>query len=261
MEEKFTDHGGGRLGNAVFVFSMCVHAGRPAPRLAMRGQTEAGRVFRYEGGDRWTDLGSPDRANAVTAMAVHEGQLYVASSKYRLAGSSLQESENPNFGGKVFRLGDDDRWIACGTLSPETEGVSALIVFRDKLYAGSLYRPAGFFRYEGDQKWTACETPDGKRVEALTVYNGAIYATSYDEGSVFRFDGGKWQHVGKIPGASQTYGFGVYRGELYVSEWPKRTCIVIWAARIGAMPASSGRSSRPCRCWCTTARCTAARYR
>jgi hypothetical protein len=27
--------------------------------------------------------------------------------------------------------------------------------------------------------------------------------------------------VGRIPGATQTYGFGIYRGELYVSEWPQ----------------------------------------
>jgi hypothetical protein len=55
----------------------------------------------------------------------------------------------------------------------------------------------------------------------LTVFNDAIYATSYDEGSVFRFDGRDWKLVGVIPEATQTYGFGIHKGDLYVSEWPK----------------------------------------
>ncbi len=219
LETEFSDHG--QLGNATYVFALCVHDGRLYASTCHAGEGEAGRVFRFEGGRRWTDLGSPDTANAVSAMATFNGSLYVASSKYRLAGSALAESQNPNFGGKVYRLDANDKWVSCGTLSAETEAVASLIVFRGRLYAGSLYRPAGFFRYEGDEKWTACATPDGKRVEALTVFNGAIYATSYDEGSVFRFDGAHWEHVGKIPNATQTYGFAVHRGELYVSEWPQ----------------------------------------
>jgi hypothetical protein len=55
----------------------------------------------------------------------------------------------------------------------------------------------------------------------MTVFNGGLFATSYDEGSVFRFDGQKWEPAGVIPEATQTYGFAVYRGSLYVSEWPK----------------------------------------
>ncbi|MBI3861235.1 MAG: LamG domain-containing protein [Planctomycetia bacterium] len=219
LEPEFTDHG--RLGNAVYVFSLCVHDGRLYASTCHAGAGESGRVFRFEGGNRWKDLGSPDKANAISAMATFNGSLYVASSKYRLAGSALAESQNPNFGGKVYRLGDDDKWVPCGVLSPETEAVASLIVFRGRLYAGSLYKPAGFFRYEGGERWTACATPDGKRVEALTVFNGAIFATCYDEGSVFRFDGSAWEHVGKIPEATQTYGFAVHRGSLFVSEWPK----------------------------------------
>lgn len=218
-ESEFTDHG--QLGDAVYVFSLCVHAGRLYASTCHAGAAQTGRVFRYEGNDKWTDLGSPDRANAISAMAVYNGSLYVASSKYRLAGSSLSESENPNFGGNVYRLGAGDVWEPCGNVSSETEAISALVVFRGKLYASSLYRPAGFFRYEGADQWTACNTPDGKRTEALTVFNDAIYATCYDEGSVFCYDGQDWSKVGQIPEATQTYGFGIHRGELYVSEWPK----------------------------------------
>ena len=219
LESGFTDHG--KLGSAVYVFSLCVHNDKLYASTCHAGANESGRVFRFDGGDKWTDLGSPDKANSVSAMAVFEGSLYVASSKYRLAGSSLAESENKNFGGKVFRLGESDEWIACGTLSPETEAVSSLIEFRGKLYAGSLYKPAGFFRYEGGERWAVCDTPNGKRVEAMTVFNGSIYASCYDEGSVFRFDGERWHDAGKIPNATQTYGFAIHQGSLFVSEWPQ----------------------------------------
>lgn len=219
LDRDFLSHG--RLGNAVFVFALCVYNDQLYAATCHAGKDEAGHIFRFAGSDGWIDLGSPDKANAISAMAVHKGRLFVASSKYRLAGSSLSESQNMNFGGKVYQLGENDQWIACGTLSPETEAVGSLVVFNGDLYASSLYRPAGFFRYAGGQQWEACPTPDGKRAEALAVFNGAIYATCYDEGSVFRFDGRQWEHVGKIPNATQTYGFGVYRGELYVSEWPQ----------------------------------------
>jgi len=219
LESEFMDHG--RLGDAVYIFSLCVHDGRLYAATCHAGANQAGRVFRFEGGDRWTDLGSPGKANAISAMAVFAGNLYVATSKYRLAGSSLAESENIHRGGEVYRLTAADAWESCGTLSGETEATAALVVFRGRLYATSLYRPAGFFRYEGGDQWTPLATPDGKRPEALHVFNGAIYATCYDEGSVFRFDGQAWQTVGVIPEATQTYGFGVYRGQLHVSEWPK----------------------------------------
>lgn len=219
IEPAFKDHG--RLGDGVFVFSLCVHRGRLYASTCSAGKDQAGHVYRFEGEDQWTDLGSPDKANSISAMTTFDGQLYVASSKYRLAGSSLSESENPNFGGSIFRLTDNDQWENCGNVSPETEAIASLIVYRGQLYASSLYRPAGFFRYDGGKSWSACATPAGKRVEAMTLFNDSIFATCYDEGAVFRFDGNSWETVGQIPGATQTYGFGIYRGELYVSEWPQ----------------------------------------
>lgn len=243
IETDFTDHG--RLGNAVYVFSLCVHDGRLYASTCEPDATQAGHVYRFDGQDRWTDLGSPDKANAISAMTSFNGHLVVASSKYRLGGSSLQESTNANFGGKVFALakeGNDPhpRWLDWGTLSPETEAVASLINFRGRLYASSLYRPAGFFRYEGGQTWTALETPAGKRVEATTVFNDALYGGCYDEGSVFRFDGNRWEELGSLPGATQTYGFGIHRGQLHVSEWPQAH-VFRWDESAGRQWSDTGR--------------------
>ncbi len=222
IEKSFTDHG--KLGSAVYVMSMCVHQDKLYAATCYAGPIETGHVFRFEGGDRWTDLGSPDDANSVSAMAVYRGDLYVATSKYRLAGSALGESENPNFGGQVYRLVEQAgkvSWENCGRLSEETQAVASLVVFQGKLFASSLYKPAGFFRYDGEQKWSSLPTPKGKRVEAMTVHRGKLYGTSYDEGGVFMFNGTRWEVRGEIPDATQTYAFGIYRDELCVSEWPK----------------------------------------
>lgn len=213
---EWTDHG--RLGDAILVFSMAVHEGQLFAGTCVPEHDKAGRVFRFDGSE-WTDCGAPDLANAVCSMAVYDGELYVGTGKYRLGGSSLTESQNPRHGGGIYRYDGEEGWTACGRL-PGVESINGMVVFGGKLYATSMYHPAGFFRYEGGTEWTACETPDGKRTEALGVYNGHIYATGYDQGAVYRYDGEHWAHLGVLEGASQTYGFAVHAGRLFVSEWP-----------------------------------------
>jgi hypothetical protein len=58
------------------------------------------------------------------------------------------------------------------------------------------------------------------RVEALGVFNGSLYATSYDGGRVFRFDGNAWFDCGQLGKNTQTYSFAVRAGRLYVGTWP-----------------------------------------
>jgi hypothetical protein len=224
----WTDHG--QLGKAVLVFSMAVHAGELFAGTCVAGAEESGHVFRFDG-QSWTDCGSPDRANAVTSLAVYEGALYASTGKYRLSGSALTESINPHLGGGIYRYAGDNQWVDCGRL-PGVEAIHGMVVYGGKLYASSMYAPAGLYRYEGEQSWTNCGAPDGKRAEALAVYNGFLYATGYDEGAVYRYDGQAWEHMGKIPDATQTYGFAVYRDHLFVSEWPNAK-VFRWGGRPG----------------------------
>jgi hypothetical protein len=213
---EWTDHG--QLGNAVFIFGMAVYDGQLFASTCEPGATQAGRVFRYDG-HSWTDCGSPDKCNAVSSLAVYDGKLYVGVSNYRLAGSAITNSQNQHPGGKVYRYEGDNHWVDCGTL-PDVQAINGMVVFDGHLYASSMYAPAGFFRYEGGTEWTACETPDGKRVESLAVHNGNIFASGYDQGAIYRYDGKSWDHLGFLPGATQTYGFATHGGDLYVSEWP-----------------------------------------
>jgi hypothetical protein len=97
------------------------------------------------------------------------------------------------------------------------------------LYASSLYRPAGFFRYEGDARWTRLPVPIGpdaatgkdvpKRAVSLTVHDGFVYAGSYDGGHVYRFDGEKWADCGRLGDNTQTYSFARHEGALHVGTW------------------------------------------
>ena len=217
-EPLFIDEG--RPGNAVYGQTMAVHRGKLYVGTCEPGHDQAGHLYRYDGTNQWTDCGMPDKANSITGMAAYRGNLYVGSGKYRLGGSALSESENPHFGGRIFRYLGDAKWEGVGHF-PEMEAVGGMVVFRGKLYVGSLYKPAAFFRYDGDKKWTKLEVPNGKRVEALGVFNGHLWATGYDEGHVYRFDGNKWADLGRVGEEenTQTYAFATYKGQLHVAAW------------------------------------------
>lgn len=210
----------GRPGGAILAFALAVHDGQLYAGTCEPGSDQAGHVYRYESPGRWTDLGSPDRCNAISAMAQYQGRLYAGSAQYRLAGSALPESDNPHPGGRIFRLEADGRWGEVGRLADDQTAVGGMVVYRGKLYASSLYRPAGFYRYERDGQWTSLPTPDGLRVESLGVFDGFLWGTSYDGGYVFRFDGENWKSYGQVGDNTQTYSFAVHRGQLCVGTWP-----------------------------------------
>ncbi|MDX2039502.1 MAG: hypothetical protein SFX72_22880 [Isosphaeraceae bacterium] len=210
----------GRPGKAVYVMGLVAHAGSLYAATCEPGDTEAGRVYRHDGGERWVDLGPLDAANAVTALAVHQGRLIAGTGRYRLAGSSLPESRNPNLGGRLFQLDPDRGWTEIGAL-PGVEAVGGLLSFQGTLYASSLYRPAGFFRYEGERRWVAETLPaDGRRVVALGVHRGRIHAGSYDACAVYRREGDRWLPLGELEASGQTYSFETHEGRLHVGTWP-----------------------------------------
>lgn len=209
----------GRPGNALLAFALSVHGGELYAGTCEPGKGESGHVYRYGGGTAWIDCGSPDPCNSVTALTAFNGKLYAGVGKYRVAGSSLPESLNPHVGGAIYQYEGGKRWTLCGRL-PNVEAVGGLVHYRGRLYAASLYHPAGFFRYEGGTNWSDCGTPNGKRVEALTVWNGSLWASGYDEGHVYRFDGERWTDCGRLGENTQTYSFAIYEGRLLVGTWP-----------------------------------------
>ncbi len=207
----------GRPGNATLAFGLTVLNDGLYAGTCEGGRDEAGHVYRYVGSDRWEDMGSPDRANTVAGLVSFRGQLYVGTAKYQLSGSALPESENTNEGGGVFRLVNGE-WQDVGRL-PNCAAIGGMVVYNDRLYASALYNPAGFFRYEYDGVWTALSTP-GFRVVALAVYAGFLWASSYDNAWVARFDGTDWKVLPQIPDNTQTYSFAILNDRLCVGTWP-----------------------------------------
>ncbi len=209
----------GRPGNALLAFGLAEYKGDLYAGTCEAGVEEMGHVYRYAGEDKWEDCGSPDSSNSVVALAVLNDGLYAGTGHYRVKGSSLPESENIRPGGRVFRYQSSKEWEDCGQL-PSVETIGGMVVYKGKLYASSMYTP-GFFRYEGGKEWVDCGTPDNKRVVALAVYDGYLYATSWDWGHVYRYDGESWEDCGQVGGEenTQTYAFAVYDGNLYVATW------------------------------------------
>jgi len=216
----------GRPGDCLMVWALCVYEGRLYAGTFETGNHQRGHVYRYEGGEAWTDCGAPHPSNAITSLAVYDGHLYAAASHYRSAGSSLADSDNTVHGGHIFRYSGGSRWEDCGRIG-ESEAVGGLCVFGGRLYASSMYAPAGLFRYEGKREWQPCGNPGG-RVEALGVYRGHLYGSGWDleHSGVYRFDGLRccggplWTDCGGPPETNQTYSFAVYQGRLYAGTWP-----------------------------------------
>jgi len=209
----------GRPGECTMVWALCVYDGHLYAGTFESERDGSGHVYRYEGDDSWVDCGSPHPSNAITSLTVYRGRLYVAASHYRSSGSSLPESENTIPGGRIFRF-DGRRWSDCGRIGG-AESVGGMAVFRDRLYASSMYAPPGLFRYEGSKRWVDCGNPEG-RIEALGVFRGHLYGSGWDEGrgGVYRFDGSGWTDCGTAPGNTQTYSFAVYKGGLHIGTWP-----------------------------------------
>ena len=214
--------------NSLLAFGLIAHRGELYAGTCEPGTGDSGRVYRYSPRDRvWIDCGSPAPCNAVTSLTSFGGELYVGTGKYRVAGSALAESDNANLGGQIFRYAGGSSWVEAGELrlagqSSRIEAVSGMVTFQGRQFAGSLYKPAGFFGKDLGGKWNELDVPDGKRVEALAVYNGHLYASSYDSGHVYRFDGKTWNDMGQLGDAAentQTYSFAVYEGRLYAGTW------------------------------------------
>ncbi len=224
LDTGFTDCG--RPGNSLFVCALAVHEGSLYAGTFETGQNEAGRVWRYDGGTQWTDCGSPDRSNSVFCLASFDGSLYAGTARYAARGSALPDSPNVTPGGRVYRREGADRWMDCGRLENPATGaavnVHSLAEFKGRLYASTINQEGlGLYEYTGGRNWKYCGSPGPRRVETLTVFNGCLYATSYDGGAVSRYTpDGRWQDLAPIPGVTQTYGFIVYDGGLHVTTWP-----------------------------------------
>ncbi|MEX0725798.1 MAG: LamG domain-containing protein [Planctomycetaceae bacterium] len=216
----------GRPGNNKMIWALTTFDGHLYAGTWEPGDGEAGHVYRYEGTDVWTDLGSPDLCNTVSALGEHGGELYAGTSFYSGQGSAQPTSPNKNPGGKVFRYEGEDGWVDCGKIG-EVYTVTGLVTFNGELYAttcdsyGCPSPKEACYRYDGDQKWTFVGSAGG-RLGAFAVHNGDLYATVFSNDHGFaRYDGRDgWLSLGVPPETGQTYSAVIYRGDVCLGTWP-----------------------------------------
>jgi hypothetical protein len=157
---------------------------------------------RYDGGEKWTQLGPVPETTQAYSTAIHQGHIVIGTWPNAL----------------VFRYDGPGKCTNLGRLGDEKE-VMAMAVYNGKLYAGTL--PLGeVYRYDGGQKWTLTgqldTTPDVKyrRVWSMAVCQGKLFAGTLPSGKVYCLEAGKgashdralqpgWRHVAAVKGGEQ----------------------------------------------------------
>lgn len=219
----------GRVGEADSIRALAVHEGSLYASTYEGSEDAVGRVMRYAAEGSWEDCGLPTRANAVSSLAVFRGQLFAGTARFHGRGTAMAESPNRTPGGSVYRYDGGNGWEECGRL-PGEDGVAALAVFSDDLYAIPK-NGEGIYVME-TSSWRRIEGP-GRRLISLGVALDRLFGTGNEGGGVvpwlgtegggvFEYDAGgrAWRSWGLQPDTTQVYSLAEYRRRIYVSTWP-----------------------------------------
>jgi hypothetical protein len=190
-------------------------------------QEAGGRILRYEGGSRWTDLGRLGDADSVAALVPFADELYAI----------------PMYSEGLFRLVEPGRWAWCG--SPGRR-LLALGVHAGALYgagndhadvasaiartAAGIVVPArkaegggGVFRYEGGESWTSLGLqPDTTQVYSIETFDGAMHIGTWPKGLVFRREADDaWASCGRLGEETEVMNLLAFNGALYAGTLPR----------------------------------------
>ena len=157
-------------------------------------------VYRYDGGEEWTSIGSLERSTQNYGMAIHRGELYVSTWPQ----------------GYVYRyLGDSEWEPACGPpgIGYQKE-IMALNIYNGKLYCGTLPN-SDVFRFDGGTNWVHTgrldPAPDVpiRRTWSMCVHDGRLYAGTLPSGREYSYEAGRmatvddplpadWHHIAAV---------------------------------------------------------------
>jgi hypothetical protein len=195
-------------------------------------QNPGGRVLRYEGDTRWSDVGQLPAADSVTALVSFGGDLYGA----------------PMYSEGVFRFDAPGTWTSCGSPGRRllAMGVHAGALYgagNDHAHVDSAIAmtkagvvvPArsgsgsggGVFRYDGGQGWTSRGLqPDTTQLYSIETYGGRMYIGTWPTGLVFRAVNldvpgeATWESVGRLGNETEIMNLQAYNGMLYGGTLP-----------------------------------------
>jgi hypothetical protein len=165
-----------------------------------------GRIFRYEGGTRWTPCGQLPEVEAVGGLVTYAGRLY-ATSLYKPAG--------------FFRYEGAARWTSLDT--PGGKRVVSLAAHDGALYAGS-YDGGHVYRYDG-RRWSDLgQLAKNTQTYSFVPYHGRLHVGTWPSGEVFRLgrltETGAWEAIGRLGEELEVMGMIVHNGRLLAGTLP-----------------------------------------
>ena len=233
QEKRWIDCG--RLGQDpqhLSVFSLFVHNGRLYGGTGIwdwdrawgvyekEGKPRAAkpRVFVYEGGTKWRDLGVlGDSATRVLCMASYNGELYAGIDKYRTAKGIVVP-------GRCFKH-DGKAWIDCG--APDQQNLENLYPLGGRLYCATH---GNAYVYEGGQQWAQiAKFPfEITQIHSMEAYRGQLHLGTWPQGYVLRqAPNGTWTNTGRLglpvgkPEINEINDLCVHNGKLYAGVIPQ----------------------------------------
>ena len=205
----------GRLGSdrTRGVYAMVVHDGElyAATSASHGGQSPEmsfGRVYRYQGGQKWEDIGQPGKNYRLNSLASYNGKLYV---------TGFNIGPKP---GHVYVFEGDRQWKPCGEFNGWPH---PLAVHAGKLY--TAYPQGEVHAYDGNN-WQNLGNPfasfdECNQIHSLGVYQGELYIGSWPKGKVAVRRDSKWVDLGRVGDATEVIGLTVYNGSLYAGTIPR----------------------------------------
>jgi hypothetical protein len=176
------------------------------------------RVFRYRGGAKWDDLGSPADVDAhgIGPMIAHRGSLYVAPWTYDWTVVKTLELSPVH----VYRLTADGTWEDCGQPG-HCRRIYGFASYQGNLYASGDDDAVHVLGEDG--RWSvSCRLPS--YAHPMYVHDDRLWVGTVDPGQIWSFDGATWRADGNpqpaADRASQIHAFSVRHGELVVGSWP-----------------------------------------
>jgi hypothetical protein len=267
----------GRLGTGRTrgVYAMVVHDGQLyAATAASHGPQppgfDFGRVYRYQGGTSWEDIGQPGETLRLHSLASFNGKLYVTAfniggaaghvhvydggRSWRVSGEfpgnphTLTVHDGRLFAaypnGEVFAF-DGSTWEGLGNplgSTAECSQIHSLGVYNDDLYAGTW--PLGKVAVWRDGTWTDLgRLGDATEVTALTTYNGSFYAGTIPRAEVFRYDGPEqWAPIRRLFDPPGFEPVPVGGGGAGVADWSRASSLAVFQGRLFATTATCYRT-------------------
>jgi len=216
-ETKWDDCGAPHASNAVTalaefdgkLYAAASHYRSRGSSLAeSENETPGGRIFRYEGDQKWTEVGALEGHEAIHSLTVYRGKLY-ASSLYAPPG--------------VYRYDGDTKWTFCGHPGTNPGGrIVPMSVWRGNIWGGSYDGDYNIYRYAGGEQWDDMgKPPEITQTYSFMPYQGELYIGAWPSGAVYRWDGQMgWENAGRLGEEKEVMGMAAYNGKLYGGTLP-----------------------------------------